>query len=59
MWKLASHVHKRAVSRHGSTPASLGRRDPYGAFEWYLAAAKQGSATGQFLVGLAYTNGVA
>ena len=48
------------VQRGSLTAAvSLYGRNASSAFQWYLEAAKRGSATGQFLVGLAYSNGVA
>lgn len=48
------------VERDSLTAAvSLYERNASSAFQWYLEAAKRGSATGQFLVGLAYSNGVA
>lgn len=48
------------VERDSLTAAvSLYGRNVSSAFQWYLEAAQRGSATGQFLVGLAYSNGVA
>ena len=43
----------------GVGTASLHPGNASSAFAWYLAAAQRGSATGQFLVGLAYSNGEA
>ena len=45
-----SCCHCRPAVRHEAGNASA-------AFHWYLAAAQRGSATGQFLMGLAYSNG--
>lgn len=53
----------RSYFCHPSIPrvgtASLHPGNASSAFDWYLAAAQRGSATGQFLVGLAYSNGEA